>query len=320
MGALTTIVADSVITLSEDEIIRRVVQGLAEAAPPFPAGPGGDCAHLPNQSSQGFRVSTIDAVILGQHFDVACEGYQAGVKLVNRNLSDLAAAGATPSDGLLSIAMGGDIAIDWLESFAHGVGRAAQKVRLNIVGGDVARGPKGSFIATLALQGFAHRILTRRTAQNQDMLFVTGKLGGSRYGYHLHFQPRLSEGIWLSAQSEVTSCTDLSDGLAKDLPNLLGSKLDFHLNPAVLPISEAAVALSKADGVPPLEHALFDGEDYELLWTVRADRADFIAEQFRRLFPLTPLTCLGPIQHGTGKLISQADGQKIPMQAFSHFA
>ena len=133
MGALTTLADRSVAKLTEEEIIRRVVQSLADAAPAFPEGPGGDCAHLPTTGGRSIRASTIDSVLLGRHFDAACDGIRAGAKLVNRNLSDLAAAGAVPSDALLSLVIGPDVDATWLTDFAHGAGRAAAKAGLRIV-------------------------------------------------------------------------------------------------------------------------------------------------------------------------------------------
>ena len=114
MGALTTAADRSVAKLTEEELIRRVVQSLAEAAPAFPEGPGGDCAHLPTTGGRSIRASTIDSVILGRHFDAACDGIRAGAKLVNRNLSDLAAAGAVPSDALNSVGSVADLKCGWL--------------------------------------------------------------------------------------------------------------------------------------------------------------------------------------------------------------
>lgn len=320
MGALTTLAARSVAPLTEEELIRRVVQSLAEAAPAFPEGPGGDCAHLPNTGGRSIRASTIDSVILGRHFDAACDGVRAGTKLVNRNLSDLAAAGAVPSDALLSLVLGGDVDATWLTDFAHGAGRAAAKAGLRIVGGDICRGPQGAFIGTLAVQGFAHRILTRKTAAVGEVLFVTGQLGGALYGRHLDFAPRLAEGEWLCSHGEVSACTDLSDGLAKDLPGLLGPKLDARITVAALPVSAAAEALAKADGKPALEHALQDGEDYELLFTVQADRADLLESSFRKAFPLTPLTRLGLTENGSGLARDVADGEPLKVRGFGHFA
>jgi thiamine-monophosphate kinase len=238
---------------------------------------------------------------------------------VNRNLSDLAAAGATPSDGLLSLLLAPDVDVAWLEDFAHGAGQAANRAGLRLVGGDICRAPAGTFAATLALQGFAHRILTRRTAAPSDAIFVTGQLGGSLYGHHLDFTPRLAEGEWLCGQGEVTACTDLSDGLAKDLPGLLGPKLDARIDLGVLPLSDAARALAKADGKPAAEHALADGEDYELLFTVAADRADLLERSFRQAFPLTPLTRLGTTEAGSGRFLDLATGEPVKAKGFGHF-
>ena len=152
------------------------------------------------------------------------------------------------------------------------------------------------------------------------MLFVTGQLGGSLYGKHLDFTPRLAEGEWLCGHGEVTACTDLSDGLAKDLPGLLGPKLDARVDVAALPVSDAAKSLAKSYGKPVLEHALQDGEDYELLFAVSADRADLLEASFRKAFPLTPLTRLGTVEAGTGLARDLADGEPIKVRGFGHFA
>lgn len=320
MGAITSQPKRSVGQFTEEEIIRRVTTQLGQACPPFPAGPGGDCAIFEETVPRKFRVSTVDSVILGRHFDSSTAGMLAGAKLVNRNLSDLAAAGAIPSDGLLSLLIGPDVDIEWLEDFAHGVSKAALQHGLQCVGGDICRVQAGTFAATLAVQGFAHRIQTRKTANNRDKIFVTGKLGGSIYGHHLNFQPRLAEGEWLNAQSVVTACTDLSDGIAKDLAGLINTTQDALIDLASLPISDAAQQLANADGVPAIEHALRDGEDYELLFTVQAQQADLLESNFKKKFPGTGLTCLGEVSSGDGQIKSQADGSVIKQKGFGHFA
>ena len=102
-------------------------------------------------------------------------------------------------------------------------------------------------------------------------------------------------------------------------PGLLGPKLDALVALKKLPISEAATKLARQDGKPALEHALQDGEDYELLFAVRADQADFIEATFAKTFPGTPLTALGTIAKGAGRLCDGADQQPIKAQGFSHF-
>jgi len=320
MGAITSQPSRSIGQLTEEEIIRRVTSNLGKACPPFPAGPGGDCAIFEETVARKFRVSTVDSVILGRHFDSSTSGALAGAKLVKRNLSDLAAAGAVPSDALLSLLLGPDVDSEWLEDFARGVGNTAQQFGLKCVGGDICRVEAGTFAATLAVQGFAHRILTRKTAKIGDVIFVTGKLGGSIKGHHLNFEPRLAEGEWLNAQSIVTACTDLSDGLAKDLPGLINTTQDAVIDLASLPISDAAHQCSKADGKPAVEHALQDGEDYELLFTVQAQQADLLEANFKKQFPQTPLKSIGIISPGTGLIKSRTDGAVINSRGFGHFA
>ncbi len=320
MGTITSQPNRSIGQLTEEEIIRRVTANLGQACPPFPAGPGGDCAIFEETVARKFRVSTVDSVILGRHFDSSTAGALAGAKLVKRNLSDLAAAGAIPSDALLSLLLGPDVECDWLEDFARGVGDTALKFGIKCVGGDICRVEAGTFAATLSVQGFAHRILTRKTANVGDVIFVTGKLGGSIKGHHLNFEPRLTEGEWLNAQSTVTACTDLSDGMAKDLSGLTNTTQDAVIDLASLPISDAAHQSSKADGKPAVEHALQDGEDYELLFTVQAQQADLLEANFKKQFPQTPLKSIGIISPGTGLIKSRTDGAVITSRGFGHFA
>ena len=317
MAAIAREPTDSANHLGERELIERIVTALSVACPLAPRGPGGDCAHLITQTDRLYRVVTVDGVILGRHFDLSTAPEAAGRKLVHRNLSDLAAAGAHASDALLSFVIGGDVSVQWLEAFAHGAGKAAHAAGLEIVGGDIARGPDGHIAAHLSTTGFAHRILTRGQANEGDVLFVTGKLGGSRLGRHLNFDARTAEGEWLCGQPAITACTDLSDGLAKDLPGLLAKNQGATVDLSATPISEAAEKLSKSDGIPALEHAWCDGEDYELLFTSEASRADWLESLFMKTFPQTPLQRLGAVTVGSG--LSDTRGAKIPQGGHSHF-
>ena len=94
----------------------------------------------------------------------------------------------------------------------------------------------------------------------------------------------------------------------------------FRSDLAALPVADAAQALAKSDGKPALEHALQDGEDYELLFTVAADRADLLEASFRKAFPLTPLTRLGAVETGKGLARDVADGEPLKVRGFGHFA
>ena len=309
--------SDRADALGERELIARIVAALGAACPPAPRGPGGDCAHLSTDGERLYRVATADGVVLGRHFDATHAPEAVGHKLVHRNLSDLAAGGAHPSDALLTLVIGGDTSLGWLTSFAEGVGRAAHAAGLEVVGGDVARGPDGHVAAHLAATGFAHRVLTRGTARPGDILLVTGRLGGSRLGHHLAFRARGTEGEWLCGQGAVTACTDLSDGLAKDLPGLLAGGQGARVDLDATPLADAAVRLSSSDGIPALEHAWCDGEDHELLFSVEEAKADWIERLFREAFPGTPLTRLGSVTDQPG--LTDTRGGTVPRGGHSHF-
>lgn len=309
--------SDRVDRLGEPELVARVISALGGACPVAPRGPGGDCAHLETAGERLFRVCTADGVISGRHFDASATPGAVGRKLVQRNLSDLAAAGARPADALLTLVLGGDTSLRWLEMFAEGAGRAAVAAGLEIVGGDIARGPDGHLAAHLAATGFAHRVLTRGTARPGDILLVTGTLGGSRLGHHLSFTARLAEGEWLCGREAVTACTDLSDGLAKDLAGLLGAGRGARVDLAATPLSEAARRLAAADGVPALEHAWCDGEDHELLLAIDPAQADWLERIFRDTFPGTPLTRIGTVTDQPG--VTDTRGAPVPRGGHSHF-
>lgn len=317
MGPLARQPADRVDGVGERALVARLVDALGAACPPAPRGPGSDCAALETAGERRYRIVTADGVLLGRHFDPMAPAEAVGHKLVHRNLSDLAAAGARPSDALLTLVAGGDVSLAWLEALARGIGAAASRAGLEVVGGDVARGPDGHLAAHLAATGFAHRVLARQGAQPGDILFVTGALGGSRLGRHLAFEARLAEGEWLCGQAAAHACTDLSDGLAADLPGLLGPALGARVDLGATPIAEAASRLGKSDGIPALEHAWCDGEDHELLFAVEPSQADWVEAQFRRTFPSTPLARLGEV---TGDpVIADRGGKAIPKGGFSHF-
>jgi thiamine-monophosphate kinase len=108
--------------------------------------------------------------------------------------------------------------------------------------------------------------ITRKHAAPEDGIYVTGALGGSIIGRHMGFHPRIREGRDLARSGVVTAMIDLSDGLSRDLPRICRGAI---VDEAAIPIHPDA-RVDRADGHSPLEHALHDGEDYELLFTASA--------------------------------------------------
>jgi len=292
LNPFTDTATDSVSALGELRLIAAIRRWLGDATPAAPFGIGDDCAVLP--TSRHRPLLTVDPVVYGEHFDDSVPPRAVAAKLLKRNLSDIAAMGGRPRTAVIALALAPTTRTRWLEQFYRGLAATARAYRTPIVGGDITRQPAG-FTASLTLLGEAAgpRTLTRRGAKPGDAIYVTGALGGSILGHHHRFTPRLAEGAWLATRPEVRSLMDLSDGLAKDLPALAPDNAVPSLNPTAIPISAAARTLAKRDGRPTLDHALSDGEDFELLFTVaaRANHSKFEAA-WRRKFS-TPLACIG---------------------------
>jgi len=302
----------SVAALGEERLIAAIRRWLGTATPPAPHGIGDDCAVLPNARKN--QAITVDPVIYGRHFDDSVPPSAVGSKLLKRNLSDLAAMGARPTAAVIALTLDPSTSQRWLEKFYHGLAACAREYSVPIVGGDVAQA-NGVIAASLTLLGEAvgSRMLFRKGARVGDWIYVTGQLGGSLTGHHFKFKPRLAEGAWLAARKETRSLIDVSDGPAKDLRALTPDGAEPALDPAALPISRDAYRLAKKSGRTPLDHALSDGEDYELLFTIakNTDRPPF-ERAWRKRFK-TSLTCLGcfvPVgQRPTGTIdLSQYHG------------
>lgn len=292
MHPFTAQASASVSALGETRLITQIQRWLGAASPRTPFGIGDDCAVVPASSRP--QLITVDPVIYGAHFDDSVSPRAAGAKLLKRNLSDIAAMGGRPRAAVVALALDGRVKTAWLKGFYRGLALEARRFGVPIVGGDVAR-QAGGLVATLTLIGEAAgaRVLTRQGARLGDWIYVTGALGGSLRGHHHRFTPRLAEGAWLAGRAEVRSLMDVSDGLARDLRALTPAGTEPRIMAAAVPLTAAARAMSRGSGRTPLDHAISDGEDYELLLTVnsRANRERFEAAWKRRF--ATRLSCLG---------------------------
>ncbi len=282
----------SVAALGESQLIREMRRWLGTASPRAPGGIGDDCAVL--SGSPRDQLITVDPVIYGEHFNDSIPARGVGAKLFNRNLSDIASMGGRPRAAVVALALNDKVKTAWLREFYGSLATIARKHRVPIIGGDIAHHAEG-LIATMTIVGEAadNRCLTRQGAAAGDWIFVTGTLGGSILGWHYKFAPRLAEGQWLAQHPHVRSMLDVSDGIAKDVRSLTPANCRPALREGAIPISRSARLLAKQSGRSALDHALNDGEDYELLFTLsgNADPEAFVAE-WRRHFRRR-VTCLG---------------------------
>lgn len=224
----------------------------------------------------------IDTIIAGVDFagpDAECPtpARKVGRKALAVNLSDIAAMGAKPMACVASVILPPGLDTAYAQDLYEGLTSEAVQWDMPVVGGDVSasEAPLSLTVAILGSYDNNDRPLLRRAAGPGDSLFVTGALGGSILGRHLDFEPRVKVGRLLAASGIRVACIDISDGLSVDAAHLAEeSRARVVIETKKIPISEAAERLSAQDNRPALEHALHDGEDFELLFTLPSEDAD----------------------------------------------
>lgn len=275
----------------------------------------GDDAALLDLSSRPQCVVTVDLLTDGVDFrlgEVTPE--RIGRKALAVNLSDLAAMAARPLAAVVALALPRSGALSLAQGLYRGLLALADEYQVAIAGGDTNTWDGPLVISVTAIgQLTEHGTLTRSGAQPGDALIVTGELGGSILGKHFDFQPRVAEALALAARYDLHAGIDVSDGLSLDLSRLAAaSGCGAVIEVDRVPIAMAArqLANSLVDGVTPLEHALADGEDFELLLAAPPDEARRMVDER----PLdVPLTVIGHMVAQRGLWQLDAAGVRAPL-------
>lgn len=258
-----------------------------------------------------FRLDEVDPRLVGR-------------KALAVNLSDLAAMAAEPMAALVTLILPkggganrscGQLARDLI----LGMAPLAEQFDVAIAGGDTNTWDAPLAISVTVIgRTTQHGPLERSGAQIGDALLVTGSLGGSILRRQWNFEPRIDEALQLHADYKLHAAIDISDGLAIDASRLAAaSGLGIGIELSSVPISDDAVELSQQTGRPPIEHALGDGEDFELLFTTGPNEATRLLQEQ----PLsTPITQIGHClqQPGLWRLDGDAPPQPLETIGFQH--
>ncbi|OEU51563.1 MAG: thiamine-phosphate kinase [Desulfuromonadales bacterium C00003096] len=298
-------------------------------------GIGDDCAVLELPPGQVLLTST-DLLIEEVHFLSDWSDWRAlGGKCVSVNVSDVAAMGGSPRHLYLGLAIPAMMAMEDLDAFLEGFLAAASGYGAVLVGGDTCRSP-GPLMISVTVEGAAptDQVVTRSGARPGDAIYVSGTLGDSALALqrlqsglpmadelaHRHHQPQARVGLGraLAAAQLPSAMIDVSDGVLADLGHILdASAVGARLEQALFPLSkEFSQALVEEPAF--FELALSGGEDYELLFTLPADKEQMLAD----LVAEVPITRIGTVTAAEqGLLLVDEAGKVRPARAkgYNHF-
>lgn len=270
-------------------------------------GIGDDAAVLDFKNKK--TVLSTDLLIEGVHFDLSYVPLKhLGYKAVMVNLSDIYAMNATATQITVSIAVSNRFPLEALEELYSGIALACKKFKVDLVGGDTSSSTTGLLISITAIgETNEENIVYRKGAKPNDLLVVTGDLGGAYMGLQVlerekevfkvnpNSQPDLEPYSYIverqlkpEARKDIsgllkvlgvqpTSMIDISDGLSSEILHLCqNSKVGCNLYEDKIPLDPTVISACEEFNIDSTMVALSGGEDYELLFTLAQSDFDKI--------------------------------------------
>ena len=238
-------------------------------------------------------VVSIDTYIEGKHFVNFKNPGLVIKKIIRSSISDLICKGSTPKYYFIS-ASGNKKTFTKsnLLKISKSFKEEQKKYNINLGGGDTVYSNKLSF--TIALIGFAKKIVYRNKSKLNDDIYVTGNLGDSylgllvlknkirlkkklnNYFINQHYKPEVKYSLIGYLNKFATSSIDLSDGLISDLEKLTNvQKNSYHLFFNEIPISKNLAAVIKLKNLSK-KNLISKGDDYQILFTANVKHRTFI--------------------------------------------
>jgi len=317
---------------SEFDIIRRWFTPAGPGRDDVITGVGDDAALL--AVPPGYELAVcMDTLVAGVHFPNNTVPGAIGHKALAVNLSDLAAMGAEPAWVTLSLTRP-DTDPDWLEQFSRGFFELADHYHVQLVGGDITRGPLS---VTAQAHGFVPtgKALRRHGARPGDLVCVTGTLGDAGLALQLGLSgdaplrrqldypaPRIEAGIAL--RNHASAVIDISDGLLADLGHLLeadglGASIQVDDLPRSADFRAALETSGQGGDALACDLPLGAGDDYELCFCI-ADPHWPVMEAALASIPCA-VTRIGVIMEEPGIRCYREDGRPYTptITGYRHF-
>lgn len=303
-------------------------------------GVGDDAAVI--SSGDNMTLVSTDLLVEGVHFDLSYIplkhlGYKAAIV----NFSDIYAMGGTPEQITVGIAVSNRYSLEAIDEIYNGLKMACDAYGVDLVGGDTTSSLSGLFLSiTVIGRATEDELVYRNTAEEHDLLCVSGDLGAAYMGLLVlerekkvfevnpAMQPDLEGMDYIlerqlkpEARNDIgkmlkgvgirpTSMIDISDGLASDVKHLCkGSKLGCQIYTDKLPIDAVTMGVAAEFQIDPNTAVMNGGEDYELLFTIKAD-------DYEKIKDISGIAVIGHMtEEAAGMNLISPDGKSITIQA-----
>lgn len=249
--------------------------------------PFGDDASAVDLGTDKLAVINMDMLVGKTDIPKSMNFWQAARKAVIMNISDLAAKGAQPLVLLASIGMPPSITIEEIQQIGKGLNAGSREYNTYILGGDTNEA--SDLIISCMAFGLCKKdqLIKRSGAEPGDYVAVTGHFGKTAAGLKILtqglsasednaklvdpvFMPKakVKEGRIIAQSKAATASIDSSDGLAWSLHEISrASNVGFVIDK--LPIAPEAERFAEIHSLNPVELALYGGEEYELVVTIK---------------------------------------------------
>ena len=267
----------------------------------------GDDAAVINPDGGKIVIST-DMFVEGVDFNLGYVplkhlGYKVGVA----GISDIVAMNATPTQIMVSIAVSNRFPVEALVEIYTGLLEVCKIYKVDLIGGDTTSSQSGLVFNITSIGVSKEDVVKRNGAKNNDLLVVTGDLGGAYMGlqvlereHHVYLknpnmQPEMEgydyilerqlkpearvdiKKILKDLDIKPTAMIDVSDGLASEILHLSErSGVGFRVYEEKIPMDELTISTAEEFNLNPVVAALNGGEDYELLFTISQNDYDKI--------------------------------------------
>jgi len=275
--------------LTEQEIIHIITNQFAGERS-VPLGFNDDVSAIPLSSKTWIIVKT-DMLVGSTDVPPGMTIQQAARKAVVATISDFAAKGVKPQALMVSIGLPAPVKKRTVHEIARGLGRAAREYDCKIIGGDTNQAD--DLVIDVIGVGLAKpkELVRRDGARPGDVVAVTGSFGKSSAGLRILMskqktdfakypsliraarlpEARLTQGIILAKSHGASSSIDSSDGLAWSLHQIAQASM-VGINLHTIPVAAEVESFAKEHRLSALELALYGGEEYELVVTIRPER------------------------------------------------